>query len=170
MNLSLLLAILLMGPALPFLLAILVHELGHLLAAMALSCPLNRLRWGSMGLEMDFLRCDLGYGRELVLLVSGSLLGLCSMIFIPDESYRICALCLNFANLLPLRGLDGGGIFDCLCHLCLPGDTADRICHMVSLLTAMGMWLCGMWIVLRVGTNLTWMLCGMGAVLYELKK
>ncbi len=158
------------GPAIPFTLAVLFHECGHLLAGVALGCPLRTLKPGSMGLEMSFATHGLSYGRELILLLSGSVLGLVSIAFIPSPMYRMCALCLNLANLLPLRGLDGWGILTCLTHGAMEGDTADRLCSRVSMVTAVAVWLCGMWIVLRVGPNLTWMLCGLGALAGEVRK
>ncbi len=158
------------GPVLPFTAAVLIHECGHLLGAVVVGCPLRSLHPGPLGLEMDFATGELSYGAELILLVSGSVLGFLSMLVIPSSLYRTCALCLNLANLLPLRQLDGGGIFSCLTHHLWHGDTADRLCHVVSLVTAVFLWTGGMWIVLRVGPNLTWMLCGMGAIVSEIQK
>ncbi len=158
------------GPAIPFALAVLIHECGHLLGGVWVGCPLRSLKPGVMGLEMSFASQGLSYGRELILLLSGSVLGLVSAILIPYQPYRMCALCLNLANLLPLRGLDGWGILACLTHGALAGDTADRLCGGVSLVTAVVLWLGGMWIVLRVGPNLTWMLCGLGALAGEFRK
>ncbi len=158
------------GPAIPFTLAVLIHECGHLLGGLLLGCPLRCLKPGPMGLEMSFAYQCLSYRGECLLLISGSVLGFVSMVCIPSTLYRTCALCLNLANLLPLRGLDGWGIFNCLTHSFLEGDTADRLCRSVSIVTAVALWLCGMWIVLRVGPNLTWMLCGLGALAGEIRR
>ncbi|MBQ8641511.1 MAG: hypothetical protein IJ480_04775 [Clostridia bacterium] len=158
------------GPWKPFLAAAILHELGHCLGALAAGIPLRRLGAGAAGLHLDFAMETVSYRRELVILLSGSLFGLFTLLWIRNPAYRACALCLNLANLLPAAGLDGGGILACLLHQRLDGDSADRICRGVSLAMAVMLWLAGMWIVLRVGPNPTWMLCGMAAVFWQIRK
>ena len=157
------------GPVIPFLAAVILHEMGHFLGAAVTGTPIRRFDVGAGGLHLDFAMETVSYGRELAVLLSGSLFGFLSLLWIHAPEYRICALGLNLANLLPITGLDGGGILYCLLHRLTGGDTADRICRMVSLAAAVLFWLGGMWIVLRVGPNLTWMLCGAAMVEREIR-
>jgi len=156
-----------------FLAAVGIHELGHLLGAWITGTRLRRLGSGMAGLHLDFRTENLPYRIELLVLLAGSLMGLtsaglCRLLGIwPD--YCICALGLNLVNLLPIGGLDGGGILVCLLHRWTDGDRADRICRGISVWCAILFWLAGAWIVLRAEPNPTWLLFGMAAVAKSLR-
>ena len=157
------------GPWRTFLTAILVHELGHCLGAWLTGIPLRRSAVGAGGFSLDFAMENVTYRQELTVLVSGSGLGLLSLLFFNAPVYRAGALCLNLANLLPLPGLDGGRILYCLCCLRTDAERAERLCRRIGFGAALVLWLGGMWIVLRVGPNPVWMLCGMAALIRTLR-
>lgn len=157
------------GPVIPFLAAVLLHELGHLAGGVLTGTPVRRFGTGALGLRLEFAVEQVSYRQEFFVLISGSLFGLFTLLWLRDPAYRTCALGLNLANLLPVTGLDGGGILACILHRITDGDRADRICHRISLTAGILFWLAGMWIVLRVGPNLTWMLCGMAMVAGEIR-
>lgn len=146
---------------LPFLAAVLFHELGHLAGSIPAGVPLRRFGAGFTGLRMDFALEQASYRQELIVLLSGSLFGLSTLLWISHPSYRRWALVLNLANLLPVRGLDGGGILTCFLHHWMDGDRADRIGRVVFGICGVLFWFGGMWMVLRAGGSVTWMLCGM---------
>lgn len=150
-----------------FLMAVGIHEGGHLLAAWLAGVPLRYCMGRKNGLQLRFATEGLSYGRELWVLLGGSVWGLLSLLLIQDRCYTRYALVLNLVNLLPLQTLDGGGILTCLLHLALSGDVADRIACGVSRCAAVVFWLCGTWIALRTGGNVGWMLVGLGMILGE---
>ena len=158
------------GPWRAFLSAILVHELGHCLGARLTGIPLRRLRAGAGGFSLDFAVETVSYRRELIVLLSGSGLGFLSLLFCPDPVYRACALCLNPANLLPLPCLDGGRILYCLLCQRMEEHRAEKLCRRIGFAAAFLLWLAGMWIVLRVGPNPVWMLCGMAVLVQTLRR
>ena len=145
---------------LPFLAAVLLHELGHLAGSIPAGVPLRRVGVGLTGLRMEFAAEQVSYRQELTVLASGSLFGLFTLLWLRDPAYRLWALVLNLANLLPVRGLDGGRILYCFLHRYMEGDSADRICRGVSGVCGVLFWMGGMWMVLRAGGSVTWMLCG----------
>lgn len=145
---------------LPFLAAVLLHELGHLAGSVPAGVPLRRAGAGLLGLRLEFALEQASYRQELAVLLSGSLFGLSTLLWIRNPAYRLWALVLNLANLLPVRGLDGGGILCCLLHRWMDGDRADRVSRAVFLVCGVLVWAAGMWIVLRVGPSPMWMLCG----------
>lgn len=157
------------GELIPFLAAVLLHELGHLLGGVLTGIPLRRCGGGGLGLHLDFAMEQVSYRQEMLVLAAGSLFGLFTLLWISHPAYRTCALGLNLANLLPVTGLDGGGILSCILHRIADGDRADRICRVVSLTAGVLFWIAGMWIVLRVGSNLTWMLCGLAMAAGEMR-
>jgi len=159
---------------LPFLAAAGVHELGHLAAAGCFGVRLRHFGTGSGGLFLDFCTETISYGREIFILLSGSFIGFISVWVCRRmgiwSAYCTCAMGLNLINLLPVAGLDGGRICFCLLHHWMEGDRADRVYRAVAVVGSILFWLIGVWIVLRVGPNVTWMLCGMAAVLKSLRE
>ena len=158
------------GPWRAFLTAMLVHELGHCLGARLTGIPLRRSAVGAGGFSLDFAMETAAYRQELIVLAAGSVLGLLSLLVFRTPVYRACALCLNLANLVPLPGLDGGRLLYCLLCLRLEAERAERICRRIGCGAAFFLWLGGMWIVLRVGPNPVWMLCGMAALVQLLRR
>lgn len=154
---------------LPFLAAVLFHELGHLAGSIPAGVPLRRLGVGLSGLRMEFALEQASYRQEMTVLLSGSLIGLSTLFWIRHPVYRMYALVLNLANLLPAGGLDGGAILRCILHRWTDGDRADRICQAVSGVCGVLFWAGGMWMVLRAGGSVTWMLCGMVLAAWEIR-
>ncbi len=138
-----------------------IHESGHVLAALAMGVPVRSFGGSKWGLRLDFAFAHRSYVRELVVLLSGSVAGLLSVLWIPDIQYAKWALVLNILNLLPIEGLDGSGVLRCLLHMWSSADTADRICTVVSRLTGLLFWLGGLWIVLRMNGSAAWLLMGL---------
>lgn len=156
---------LVVSDVIPFAAAILLHEAGHFFGAWLARVPFCRWDGGRMGWQLRFATAQISYGQELVVLLSGSVCGFLSLLVAKDPRYVRYALGLNLVNLLPLSGLDGGGILTCLLHLIGSGDMADRVVRIVSRGTALLFWIGGMWIALRAGGDLTWMLVGLGMLL-----
>ena len=155
--------------ALPFLAAAGLHELGHLAGSIPAGVPLRRAGAGLLGLRLEFALEQASYRQELAVLLSGSLFGLTTLLWIRDPVCRLWTLVLNLANLLPVRGLDGGGILHCLLHRWMDGDRADRISRVVYGICGVLFWTGGMWMVLRAGGSVTWMLCGMVMAAREIR-
>ena len=61
---------------LSFLCAVAVHEGGHLLAAILCGVPVRRLRVGLLGFRLSMAYDAVSYGRELCVLLAGSVAGL----------------------------------------------------------------------------------------------
>lgn len=140
--------------------AVLIHEGGHLLAARLLGAPLRTLSCGIQGFSLLFDFSTLSYGREGVVLLSGSVAGLLSagvaVLLFPSLSYfAAVSAVLSFVNLLPVRGLDGGEAL--FCFLCLRMEEGDayRAAGVVSWVAAVLFWLCVVWVELRVAANLS---------------
>lgn len=148
-----------------YLCAVVVHELGHLLGAAWMGVSLHSFGGSKWGLRLQFAMENISYGRELVVLLSGSAVGLASVLFFRDPLYTRLAWTLNSLNLLPIEGLDGGGVLACLLHLTLSPTWADRLTSILSRSTAVLFWSAGLWIALRADGSVGWLLMGMGMVI-----
>ena len=146
----------------PFLLllALLLHEAGHILTARLVGAPLLTFSAGLCGLSLSFDFSALSYPREMAVLLSGSGMGLfCALLshLFRPESYYFPAVSASLAivNLLPIRGLDGGEALHCLFRCFLLPDPACRIMKGISFLAAAAFWLATLWIALRIRPNLS---------------
>lgn len=138
--------------------ALLIHELGHLLAARALGIPLVRFRLAPVGGVMTFDFSGTAYLKEAAVHLSGPLAGLISggiaAILSADPFFAGISVVLACVNLLPIRGLDGGGILRCVLSRFLFPDTVWRICGILSAAGVLLLWTAVLWIELRVTANL----------------
>ncbi len=138
--------------------ALMIHELGHFLAAKILGIPLVRFRPDPMGgiMTFDFSRST--YGREAAVHFSGPAAGLISgamgWMILTDPFFTGISVVLACVNLLPIRGLDGGGILRCVLSRFLSPDTAWKICGVCSICGILLLWTAVLWIELRVTANL----------------
>lgn len=92
------------------LLAILIHECGHLLAMVFFHCPVKQVSFRIFGIEIIG---DLPTGRKRgLIMLAGPLANLLTaLVFLSFTGYGqnlcMCSLLLGLFHLLPLTGLDG---------------------------------------------------------------
>ena len=148
--------------SLPFLLAALLHESGHLLACRLLRVPIRFFRPTAAGAVIGYDPSTVSYNREAMVAAAGPLANLAGFLScFPGECSRGRALfgvaCLSLAvfNTLPIRHLDGGVILrDLLFSLLGPvrgeitGEKISRICTVC-------LWTCAVAVQIRCGGNLS---------------
>ena len=136
-----------------FLLASLVHELGHLLAMKLCGVRIEKIRLDACGavIETGWMR----YGTEWICAASGPLagiaLGLGALRGSPELA--VISLGLSVFNLLPLYPMDGGRMLrDCLMHFCTE-EHGEKILHWVTMGTCMVLMVLACWgaVVLQAG-------------------
>lgn len=139
-----------------FLLAALLHELGHILCACLLGIPLTGCSVRPCGafLSFDFSRTS--YRREGCVHLAGAGMGLITAvaavrIFGGKAAYFAgISVVLAAVNLLPVRGFDGGGVLQCLLAAVFPPEKGEIVCRIVSLLVTLLLWTAVLWVELRV--------------------
>ena len=160
--------------AIPLAVAVLMHELGHVVAARAVGVTFGRLRLTRTGLRLITEEGGFAsYDSELICALGGPLAnavsalamqGLCAVypaLLSPASRFIPLSLSLALLNLLPLRGFDGARILFCfLCchHRHLPSLAPDRAERLVSLLSCFiltGLWLLAVYLLLRRGSALS---------------
>ena len=150
------------GVKYPFmtLLAVLIHELGHILAARLVKTPISSLSCGIHGFSMTFDFSSLSWRKECFVILSGSMTGLIAASAVRGFGdglayFAQVSSVLSLLNLLPVRGLDGGEALFCILNRFLLPHRSDGIAKAVSWCTAVLFWLCAVWIQLRVHPNLS---------------
>jgi len=153
------------------LLAVFVHECGHLLTARLLGVPLRGFRLTPLGALMGFDFSHVPYWKEAVVHLAGAAFGMGAAMLSRAvlgsraDTFLGISLCLSFVNLLPLEGLDGGGVLWALLSWHVDPAAVYRWSRAVSLLVLLLFWVAVVWIEMRIGTNLGLLLFAVGLML-----
>lgn len=141
-------------------LAALVHELGHISAALLVGVKTCTFSFSPLGglLTFDFSRTS--YVKEMLIHLSGSFFGavfaVVSRILFGNRADLFFNISLSFSilNLLPLRGLDGGGALLAFLSCFLFPDTAYRAYHVVSTAFIIAVWFAVVCFEVKFGANI----------------
>ena len=146
------------GTFFPFLLAVTLHEAGHLITLRLLKSEIHSLRFELCGATIH--TAPMPYLQELLAALAGPAVNLvlflcCSRQF---PKFALVNFCLLFYNLLPFYPLDGGRALRALLHLLLEEQVATIIERIIAalclaMLTALCcyltcVWHAGLWPVL----------------------
>jgi len=141
-----------------FLLAVSLHELGHLLALFAFGAPPSGVELRSFGIRIVRRGMPLTAGRELIVLLAGPCVNLllAALFFAASlaglealRSPALMNLMLALFNLFPVGCLDGGGILRCLLELRLSPRAADVVCLAVAIAFLLPLLVVGTLLLLR---------------------
>lgn len=116
-----------------WLIAVIVHELSHLIALHMVGVPVNRICIGLGGAKIDTL--PLTVREEVICAAAGPAGGfaLAALCFkIPCLEY--CALAQSIFNLLPIYPMDGGRIFKAIVIRCFGESIGNRVCRIAGIL------------------------------------
>ena len=148
------------------LIAVFIHEAGHILAAHCVGVRLDRLRPTATGLRL-IPSCGAfpSYRAERTVALGGPLANLLSaplfFVLFPASSplgeLAPLSLYLGLRNLLPIRAFDGGRAL--FCWLCsrrawLP-DRAERVLSTLSAVVLLLLWTVAVYLLLRCGSALS---------------
>ncbi len=158
-------------------LAALIHELGHLAAAVACGVRITGMRLDLFGARLE-LPGLLSYRQELFVALGGPAANLLTAAVL-FRAWTACgcpvcgaspslsgwalvlgvllpaSLGLCAVNLLPVASLDGGRILSCLLSLTLGADVARRVLRLLSLFLLTLLWLLSVYALLRAGQFLS---------------
>lgn len=158
-------------------LAALIHELGHLAAAVACGVRITGMRLDLFGARLE-LPGLLSYRQELLVALGGPAANLLTAAVL-SRAWTACgcpvcgaspslsgwalvlgvllpaSLGLCAVNLLPVATLDGGRILSCLLSLTLGADAARRVLRLLSLFLLSLLWLLSVYALLRAGQFLS---------------
>lgn len=143
------------------LLAALVHECGHLLAARYLDVRVACLEIDLFGAKIYPVGFIPSYRAEVLLAAAGPLFSLLLGAFLlPHGGAFATALesaTLSFAlfNLLPIRDFDGGRILHAALSQLSCADTADRVLAVTSYLSLLFLFSLSSCVLLKYGQNLS---------------
>ena len=144
--------------------AVLIHEGGHIVASRIAGVPLISLTLKPVGVSMKFDFSRVEYLREAAVHlggpIAGALTAVLALLLFQEKSITFCGISavLSVVNLLPISGFDGGGVLSCVLSAIFLPDTAEKISRTVSYIFLLLLWAAVLWIELRVGANLSLLL------------
>lgn len=149
------------------LVAVSLHELGHIAVARGLGIGISRFHLSVLGARLEVAR-EIPYLSELLLAAGGPLSGLLlalgarivSATFVGALGVWLAdlstvSLCLSIFNLLPLPTLDGGRIYFCLLCSLFSLRAARLITRVLALLCLLSLWLLSVYLLLRAEFGLS---------------
>ena len=144
-----------------YLLAAVIHELGHFTLAKILGVPLIsfRGRWAGALMTFDFSAC--GYLRECAVHLGGVFFGGVSALVawilfgVDASSFILITAVISTLNLLPIERLDGGGAVKAIVSYIAGADTARKAIDLTGTITVIAFTLLAIWIEMRLGANIS---------------
>ena len=133
-----------------FLLAVLWHELGHLLVLLIQKQQVTALELSAFGIRMD--RGKTGtFRQEFLLHLAGPLANILAVVFLLpwNKLSAIFHLVLATVNLLPILPMDGGNLAALVLEQLLTPASAERSSRLLSALTWIFLFCFGLWLFLR---------------------
>lgn len=140
-------------------LAALVHEAGHLLAARLQKIPLVSLRFDVLGARLDVGDRLIGYREEWLLCAAGPLTSLLlSLLMAPlwrFGSFFFAVSCASFLlgllNLLPVRGFDGGRMAEAFLCRFFGARVGFSVMTLITHTALLLLWSVSVYFLLRTG-------------------
>jgi len=151
------------GVAAMSLLAALIHEFGHLLAARLLRIPLSQMRLELLGARLEVEGRMLTYGEEWLLCAAGPLASLISSLlssFLWAHApyailYTGVSFLLGVLNLLPVQTFDGGRMLECTLLKFLGVRSTSKILKGCSFFLLWLMWVLAIYFLIKAGDGLS---------------
>jgi len=137
--------------------AALIHELAHIAAAKASAMTVEKITLSPIGADIKFRGRTASYRQDLLILGSGIAVNL-SMFIVSlffDNLYLsyfgACNLLLAMLNILPIEGLDGGGIVKTLLCMKVGVEKARTVTKAMSFLGIILLWAVSVYILFYLG-------------------
>ena len=146
------------------LIAALLHELGHIIAARICKIELGELRLGIFGASLCSRPMLCSYKKEIALCIAGPLVNLIlALVALPlcnDSSeflnlFVSSSLFLGILNLLPIYEFDGGRILFCLLSLRFSIITTTKIIRTSSFALIFSLWCLSVYLLLRLSSSVS---------------
>ena len=137
--------------------AVLLHEMGHLLALRVFGISVEVIYFTAFGVEMRADTRFIPYWQELVCTLAGPGMNILAALFLSRlaEDYLLAGtnILQGVFNLLPLTGLDGSRALYLMISWLIDPVCADRVCCFVELVCALLLVACSLYLTVCCGTG-----------------
>ncbi len=148
---------------LPLILAVTLHELGHLLAARICGIAIGELKLNILGAAIIPANTLYSYKKELILCIGGPAANLLSALVTSPlknsspflAQFWLYSISLAMLNLMPIKTFDGGRIFSSLLLCKLPLKAAEKILSFVSFAFIFTLWCISVYLLLKISSSIS---------------
>jgi len=145
----------------------LLHEAGHLIAMRIMGVKHGKITVTPLGADIK-MNGMYGYGQDMIIYISGAAANffgaLCAyFVYLGYPSTLVMFIIISnlfyaFFNMLPVRGLDGGGFCEALLMKSCQPDTAWKICGVLSCISMLMLLCLSLFLIFASGTNFSLLL------------
>ena len=146
--------------------AAMVHEAGHIFAALILKMKLDGFTLNLFGARIGVALPKYSYRQEFFMALAGPLANIISGAMslsiyntCTENEYllffAIASFFLGILNFLPIKSFDGGRIFICIFSPSFGAYTPERWLNRLSFLFIFLLWVISVYLMLRIGSSLT---------------
>ena len=155
------------GIVLPSLGGAVLHESGHMLAAVLLGIPLRSLDIGTFGASLKVRGSLISYPKEFLLCAAGPAMNFLSafaaIIFSEHRGYYSecgewfisVSLMLGLLNLMPAEGFDGGRMLSVVLSSLFGPRVSDKVLSFTTFSSILLLWMLSVYLLVRYGTSLS---------------
>lgn len=144
-------------------LAVTVHELGHVIAARLCGISPDQFKLGFLGATIVVQRSLYSYMKECIMCIGGPLANFLSALIIYPfcdtsllcRSFWLYSLSLGILNLLPIKSFDGGRIFSSLLLCKLSPKTVESILNFTSFILIFTLWSVSIYLLLKISSSVS---------------
>ena len=144
-------------------LAVAIHEMGHIVAAKICGIEVGKFKLGILGAAIVPRRPLYSYKEEFILCIGGPLANFLSALLICrfhsaavfTESLLLYSISLGALNLLPIKSFDGGRIFSAILSCLLSPKTAERVLNLTSFLLIFTLWSISVYLLLKISSSVS---------------
>lgn len=144
--------------------SVLLHESGHMTAALLCRRHITKITLMPVGINMEFT-APASYREELLIAAAGPVMnllytGAAILWMAPAGANAVATFSMTLAilNFLPIRTLDGGRIAEALLSLCFGERTAERVMYGMTCVCLSVMWVLSLYVFFYSGVNFTLLL------------
>lgn len=150
-------------------LAALIHECGHVVAALICGASFRFGGAGLAGVSIEYNCLNLTFLKEIIIAVSGALANVIAAVILDilnkkcfgNSSLAFFAACnfiLGFINIIPVKAFDGGAILKCALLIVFNENIAEKIYIIITSAFSVILWVFAIYIQLILGGNLSLLL------------
>jgi len=148
----------------PVFTAILLHELAHIIAAVAMKIKIKQIELNILGARIHTKNNLFSYKKEIILSAAGPLMNLLIFFIIHItfefwendiiKDFAFYNLTLGILNLLPMEGFDGGRIFKGLLAQVFSFQVVNSFSRFLSFFVLFILWIISVYFLIRAGASL----------------
>ena len=144
-----------------------LHESGHLIAAVILGIPLRSLDIGTFGASLKIRGSLISYPKEFLLCAAGPAMNfisaLAAIAFSEHRGYSSeciewfvsISLMLGLLNLIPAEGFDGGRMLSAVLSSLFGPRSSEKVISVTTFLSILLLWMLSVYLLIRYGTSLS---------------